>query len=400
MNFTKKKKVVIYGIGHNAELFMKYFDYKTLDIVAYVDKYKSGELFNGKKIFSPDALKWLCYDEIFVMPYDDEEIILQLEKICDIERKKIRTCLDIEIEMLISQIDKHKHVLFIDEEDYLEYLYEELKKLDSFTMVEPLYSKYNWNIDVIPCYDNKILIFGIYDYIRFNDDGFFCYIRRKYPYSRMVMVLYDICAGPKGFENIIKNFSVERLKKEFDAVITYHENEAKKYGLVYHMYPYPNRLLLTYKGEKTDIVFVGQAKDRLEMLYKIYQKAEMSGLKCKFWIINVAYNKQLTREGLIYNKRISYIEYLEELNNANCILEICQEGDVTSFRYLESVIHHKKLLLNDHSVKTKKYYNPDNMQVFNSVDEIDFEWIKRPIIDYKYEDDYSPNEFLEFLDKC
>ena len=101
-------------------------------------------------------------------------------------------------------------------------------------------------------------------------------------------------------------------------------------------------------------------------------------------------------EGLIYLDRwISYEETLYELCKCRCILEICDDGDETSYRFAEAVIFGKKLLVNDDTVKERRYYSETNICIFHDAEEINADWIKEPVEDYGYKGDYEPAYYLD-----
>mgnify|MGYP003298393562 CR=1 FL=1 len=395
----KKQRIVIYGIGNRGQLFLKFSDKRNIEIVGIVDLNKAGTIFQGIEVSSPSELLNMHYDKVVVTPYHNEDILRYLMETCGIKKEKIVVGIEIEKEFILNRISEYKYVLFIDEEDYLEYLYHELGEAESFVMLDLLNDKEKWEFTGKTDLTEHIFIFGIYDYITYNNNGFFQYLKQGFPNSKTVMILYDICDGANGFETIIPGFSVERLKSEFDLVITYHSQEAKKHNLMYMMYPYPQSKQMSQdKNIVSDILFVGQAKDRLSLLHEIYIRATEMELKCHFFIVGVNKEEQLVESDIIYNTRISYQEYLKEVLSTRCILEICQQGDETSFRYLEAVIFNKRLLLNDKNAIHLEYYKPDNIQIFDGVDDIDFSLIKEDKVDYNYQGDYEPRKFIDFLD--
>ena len=47
-------------------------------------------------------------------------------------------------------------------------------------------------------------------------------------------------------------------------------------------------------------------------------------------------------------------------------------------------------------VKNLPYYNPEYMFIFTNIEDIDINWIKQDVVvDYEYQDDFSPINFLE-----
>lgn len=59
-----------------------------------------------------------------------------------------------------------------------------------------------------------------------------------------------------------------------------------------------------------------------------------------------------------------------------------------------------KNLTNNPNIKELSFYNPKYMQHFESVEDIDFEWVKkRELIDYHYNNEFSPNHILGKLEE-
>lgn len=98
---------------------------------------------------------------------------------------------------------------------------------------------------------------------------------------------------------------------------------------------------------------------------------------------------------------LSYEETLQEVQYANCILEIVQEGQYgISWRTVEAFTYNKKLLTNNEGIKNNPFYNSEYIHVFNKVDDIDFDWVKEIIpVDYHYHNEYSPIEFIQKMQR-
>ena len=86
--------------------------------------------------------------------------------------------------------------------------------------------------------------------------------------------------------------------------------------------------------------------------------------------------------------------------NAKCMLDINQTGAVGyTSRFLEAVIYNKKLIADNPSIRSTKYYNPQFIQLVEKMDDIDPEFVKNDIIpDYQYGGDFSPIHLLKQID--
>lgn len=201
--------------------------------------------------------------------------------------------------------------------------------------------------------------------------------RKYFKDSKFVFVFSD---KVKMFQFLYKHFpDIELLKQEFDLVVTYNTDDVDKYGLVLDRpcFPQYNYSLEKKDDYSSDVFFVGKCKDRLDKIYKIYDKCNQYGLKCSFFISEVPLDKQRLNTGIIFNKPISYEEVIIRSYNTNCILNIIQEGGSgVTLRDYETFILGKLALTDNKALEITGLYNP---QQIIWLDEIDNRWrdIKR-----------------------
>ncbi|MGN1131303.1 MAG: hypothetical protein ACI4RL_00240 [Ruminococcus sp.] len=203
------------------------------------------------------------------------------------------------------------------------------------------------------------------------------------------------------FSDPVDAFVAQKAKKiaqqvSFKHIFSFDPDDCKKYN-----YTYINALYSKKEFEKVDeisndLYFVGENKGRLPILNTIYDNAKKNNASPYFRIQRVP-DEECDRKDIIYNKRIPYLATLEELQYANCILDIVQEGQSgVTLRYYEAICYNKKLLTNSTTVKSMPYYNPKYMQVFRNVEDIDWDWVKDDSpVDYEYKNDFSPVRFIE-----
>ena len=98
---------------------------------------------------------------------------------------------------------------------------------------------------------------------------------------------------------------------------------------------------------------------------------------------------------------INYLKVIAEIKSTNCILEVLQEGqNVQSIRYFEAVVYNKKLLSNNPNLKKLPFYDERYMKYFENVNDIDWQWVqKKEMIDYKYNNEFSPIHMIEMIEK-
>ena len=96
-----------------------------------------------------------------------------------------------------------------------------------------------------------------------------------------------------------------------------------------------------------------------------------------------------------------YDRILADVLASNCILEVVQEGqNAQTARYYEAICYNKKLLTNNMNVEKLPFYDERYIRVFKTIDDIDFDWIKeKNIIDYGYNNEFSPIKILNKLEK-
>ena len=394
------KNILIYGIGNQCEIFLKYGDKTLFNIVGFVDTYKYGQIYQDTKVLSIDQINDLEYDVICITVSDYKDIFDMLVNKYGIDRKKIELPQDININYIEPQISNHKYILVMRNADYIEYMFKPLVNNGDFAIVSFLNTDEIWydtnNID-----DNeKVFFFGSYDFDRCLMERIDKYYSVKYTKTKKILMVYDLFDGENGYLNKCPSITIEKIKSVFNLIITYHKAEALKYGFVFRPYPYPidESIREITKPNQYDLFFCGHSKDRLNLIHRIYKTANSNGIKCKFYITAVPEEKQLLTDEIIYNERLKYEEYIEILKRSRCILEICQKGDETSMRYQEAVVYNKKLLANDNGIIELPYYSPVNMQVFADAEDIDTDWIKSPGCDYDYKDDFDPINLLRFVD--
>lgn len=149
------------------------------------------------------------------------------------------------------------------------------------------------------------------------------------------------------YSSIYKKFpSVDIFQKKSDLVLTYNELDSKKYGI-----KLINPIIKDYSWVnfddryKTDLFFVGKEKGRLDDLINIYDKCTNEGLTCIFYIVDVSKNKQINRQNIFYNTRISYKENLLFSKNTRCLINLVQkDGEGFTLRDSEAVFFGKNLL--------------------------------------------------------
>ncbi len=227
--------------------------------------------------------------------------------------------------------------------------------------------------------------------------GLLDYLRKHYPGCKFACFYQDIVAT-------CKECSIERVKKEFDVVLSFDHADAKNYGFYY--YPLVYSVVDVPENpdiEESDVFFVGVPKDRLDDIYAAYEKVRDGGLKCDFHLIGVPKDKRRYEDEIHYrDTMMPYTENLQHIKRTRCILEIMQKrGTGFTLRAAEAVVFDRKLLTNNSEAEGAPFYKPDAVCAFTTPDTIDINFVKSGDrdVDYGYKDRLSPIHLLEFIEE-
>lgn len=373
----KKKRIIIYGIGNNCNIFLNNAMYVDFTIIAYVDREKYGAIWRDQTIIHPSQIINLDYDEIYVTLSDNKEVISNLENL-GVESYKIKTIEYINKKYMVNFNSKAKYILLTDGTKLYNYAYSELETLDNLEVWRLLYQKEKWH-DTEEIFQNrKIFLVHSHCYGYLRNNGFINLLKKVYPNSRFILILSDMIDGEFGYRYRTDEtkIDIDKERVEFDLITTYHPLDAKKYGFNFHLQPYTKRKL-EQKLIEYDVFFVGNAKNRLNKLYDIYDYLSNNKFKCNFWITGVKEDLiDNNKIGIKYNQFLDYDNYLLEMSKSKCILEVCQLGDVTTMRYVEAITYGKKLISNDSTCINYPYYDEKYISVISDERDINLEWLK------------------------
>ena len=204
--------------------------------------------------------------------------------------------------------------------------------------------------------------------------------------------------------------SVRRAVKiiNFEKIYTHDYMESQKYG-----FQYMDEMIFSNKiadgvdcTNDVDLYFLGRFKSgRGSNLFELFEYITSHG-------VNFRCKMQITKTGLkdadidelkfkdqieYFSEFMKYIDVVKESAHSNCILEMIQDTESdTTLRYFEAVLLNKKLLTNNKNIVKMKYYNPKYIKVFEKLEDIDCDWIKRQEkVDYGYKGDFSSKLFFE-----
>ena len=222
-------------------------------------------------------------------------------------------------------------------------------------------------------------------------------LKEKYPECKIIFHLGDLIETKKGI-------NIEDIKAFSDLTVTYDHNDADNYGLTYHPDPYsqlPEEMLQSSNSHK-NVIFFGLAKNRSAEILRVYDVLKRNSINCTFCIPDLSESDCNTRPELRGASYTPYIDYLKTVQSSDCLLEIIQKGSRgCTFRTWEAVVYNKKLITNNPSVKDEAFYDSRFIQIIESAEDIDADWINNAIkVNYGYSRVLAPSSCFEFyLDK-
>lgn len=229
------------------------------------------------------------------------------------------------------------------------------------------------------------------------------YLEKKYPDSKFVFYFSDTILSKK---EKIKNLDISYLKKNFDLVLSYNQNDVKEYGIDYSSIYYsklPQKNIEKFnKYEAVDVVYIGAARNRMDEISTAYKKLKNAGINCYFYVVIEKGKNYEFIDGIIYSESIlPFEEYLSRTFSAKCILEILDKNTVGStLRFWEAIMYDKKLITNYPDVENSKFFNEDFIHYYNNVDDINPYFVKKSSAPrFKYSNENSPIRFLELIEK-
>lgn len=234
------------------------------------------------------------------------------------------------------------------------------------------------------------------------EQNFLKLLRTKYPKIHIALCFTGLISL---YEPLLKEkgISVNDLKKWYDTIITFDNGDIKKYGLqksrpIYSFY----KPVEYFAGENYDLCYVGHCKDRLTLLYELYDRFEAAGMRCRFFISGVNKEKRIKRKGITYMKKWMPYEKSRSLSyHSKCILELLQVGQTNStIRYKEALSFNKLFLTNNEHIDCDEYYDAERIKILRN-DASDVEFVKNTgVLRNKWKDNpFSPVKRLAEIEQ-
>lgn len=245
--------------------------------------------------------------------------------------------------------------------------------------------------------DPLLLIF--YDWNSISNNAGFLYFLRKYFQDVKLVYMFTNVARISGAN---KNGFLNRLNDYYDIVYAFDPLDAEKYGFKYQPLLYSKNTLENVVPGKS-VFYVGNAKDRLSSLHKVYDRLKKLEEKTVFYITGVPEDKMLENSDIVYNHQISYLECLKNIQSSDCLLDIIQ-GDSSGFtiKVCEAVYYNKLLITTNEHVRELPFYDERYMKIIKSPDDIEksfFDYRESVSYNEKGIEYFSVDSFLKRLSR-
>lgn len=241
----------------------------------------------------------------------------------------------------------------------------------------------------------KYIIF--YDWgVLARDLNLIDYIKSTFPELKLVYLFSNTVkvSGAKKYNTLNK------LLSSFDQVFAFEKEDALEYGFDCTPLIYTRDIDYIEEEKDIDVFYVGNAKDRINILHEIYEKCIEAGLKCTFYINGVSKDEQLYPD-IHYNMPLSYKDVLHFMARSRCMVDAIQGGGAAmTIKVCETVIYDKKLITTNKKIVEEAYYSNDSFLLYNSDSNLE-QFVKGPIHIFTEDDKntFSPYRFLDRLIK-
>lgn len=174
--------------------------------------------------------------------------------------------------------------------------------------------------------------------------------------------------------------NIERMQREFDLILSFDPEDAKRYGFVYCPLSYSVLPEMEKWREQVigkDIFFMGYAKQRLDTIFAVYERLRNADLDCDFNLVGVPLKEQRYADEINYCNFVPYRDYLHMTLSSRCILELLQDPAHHGFtaRTGEALVYGRKLLSNNTYLVSAPFYNSRQISTFSDAEDIDVNFI-------------------------
>lgn len=224
--------------------------------------------------------------------------------------------------------------------------------------------------------------------------GYIDYLRKNYPGCKCVLYLGDI--------DWAKRLDIYRAKNLFDHIMVFERNFAKEHGIEYYPLVYGAKYSSGENPRTIDLLFVGRAKKRFELIKGIFKKMAPLGLNCQFYVSGIDQLCEDLGPGFhVMKSFFPYDDTVKLLKQSKCVLDIIPENvDCNTLRVSEAIAYDIRILTNNANIVHEDFYNPSLISTYSNPDDIDISFLKQKYqhVDYHYRDKINGEAFLRHLD--
>lgn len=194
------------------------------------------------------------------------------------------------------------------------------------------------------------------------DENYLHYLKKKYKNIKLIFIFTNIVEN----SGVVRFSTIDFVKRHYDLIIMYDKGNALKHDLVFYPTVY-SKIDIKEEKEACDLFYVGNVKERYELIMKVFEELHHSGYKCCFFLNGVPEELQKYKDIIHYNTPLSYREVIEYVQTAKCILDVCQLGaNAVTLRCCEAVVYNKKLITNASNIQHEDFYNPQSIYILDS----------------------------------
>lgn len=196
----------------------------------------------------------------------------------------------------------------------------------------------------------------------------------------------------------------DEFVRHFDYVATTDSLDARTYDLVPSLMPCVKASVPAGDAYASDIYFHGDAGAYEQVLLDIARRADSLGVRANLNIAHMQTRGERMRG--VHRLSAAYASQPYDargLVGSSCLLDVSeQSGNSLPRAYYNAIVQNKKLLTNNRKVLSAPFYDPQNMRVFASVDDIDFAWVLESVeCAYGYDGRFQADVILNSLvDEC
>lgn len=224
--------------------------------------------------------------------------------------------------------------------------------------------------------------------------GYLKYLKRRFPKCHLCFASFN-CS----FRYLPKR--LEKIEKYYDLITSFDRKDCKERGWGWYSGIYSKLEGIEPTEEyESDVYFAGADKGRLPLVLNVYNRLTSAGLKCDFYVTSVKPEDIVPNCGIHFNEWMDYEKVVEKCCKTRCLLDVIQPGqDGETYRQGEAVAYGIKLLTNYQNMKSERYFNANQMRIFEKAEDIDIDFIMEPYShkDFPYNGCLAPYKRLLWL---